>query len=283
MAVKDFFVSYNSADKTWAEWIAWVLEEQGYTVVIQAWDFRPGGNFVLDMQQAAAECDRTIMVLSENYLKAQYTQPEWAAAFAQDPTGKERRLLPIRVGECQPTGILGQRVYVDLVDKGEAEAEQLVLKALKDRVKPTTRPKFPEFPPIAAVDVIGQKVESEDGYHPNSFCSFIQWIASKTNKFENLKPCYFDEIERIYLNPGLNFDITRCEANILSIAFNYCCFHTKQLRPRQKEFVGYRRHEYLQAIEKLMRDSCKIRKSNVPLSELIGDRELSEIVSRIEL
>jgi len=145
--VKDFFVSYNSADKTWAEWIAWVLEENGYTVVIQAWDFRPGGNFVLDMQQAAVECDRTIMVLSENYLAAQYTQPEWAAAFAQDPTGKERRLLPMRVADCQPTGMLGQRVYVDLVGKGEAEAEQLVLDALKDRVKPESRPTFPGSTP----------------------------------------------------------------------------------------------------------------------------------------
>ncbi|MDX2213331.1 MAG: toll/interleukin-1 receptor domain-containing protein [Oculatellaceae cyanobacterium bins.114] len=51
---KDFFVSYNRHDKTWAEWVAWILEEAGYTVVIQAWDFRPGGNFVLDMQRAAS-------------------------------------------------------------------------------------------------------------------------------------------------------------------------------------------------------------------------------------
>jgi len=29
--MKDFFISYNSADRTWAEWIAWQLEEAGYT------------------------------------------------------------------------------------------------------------------------------------------------------------------------------------------------------------------------------------------------------------
>jgi hypothetical protein len=44
---QDFFVSYNRYGKAWAEWIAWISEESGYTVVIQAWDFRPGGNFVL--------------------------------------------------------------------------------------------------------------------------------------------------------------------------------------------------------------------------------------------
>ena len=35
----DFFVSYTSADRAWAEWIAWQLEAEGYTVVVQAWDF----------------------------------------------------------------------------------------------------------------------------------------------------------------------------------------------------------------------------------------------------
>jgi hypothetical protein len=32
----DFFVSYTSADRAWAEWIAWHLEAEGYQVVIQA-------------------------------------------------------------------------------------------------------------------------------------------------------------------------------------------------------------------------------------------------------
>jgi hypothetical protein len=33
--MKDFFVSFNSADKAWADWIAWTLEEAGYQVVYQ--------------------------------------------------------------------------------------------------------------------------------------------------------------------------------------------------------------------------------------------------------
>ena len=38
---KDFFISYNSADESWAEWIASVPEGAGHSTVIQAWDFRP--------------------------------------------------------------------------------------------------------------------------------------------------------------------------------------------------------------------------------------------------
>ena len=81
---KDFFVSYTGADRRWAEWIAWVLEEAGHTVVLQAWDFRPGSNFVLAMQQAAEQAERTIAVLSPDFLASRFTAPEWAAAFARD-------------------------------------------------------------------------------------------------------------------------------------------------------------------------------------------------------
>jgi internalin A len=86
--MKDFFISYTKADQAWAEWIAWTLEAAGYSTVIQAWDFGPGSNFVLEMQRAAIEANRTIAVLSQKYLESTFTQPEWAAAFAQDPQGK---------------------------------------------------------------------------------------------------------------------------------------------------------------------------------------------------
>jgi tetratricopeptide (TPR) repeat protein len=142
--MKDFFISYTSADRTWAEWIAWQLEEAKFTVIIQAWDFRPGGNFVLDMQQAAADCERTLAVLSPDYLKSLYAQPEWTAAFAQDPTGAKKLLLPVRVRECELKGLLSQIVYVDLVSATEDEAQDRLLKGInRERAKPATEPRFP--------------------------------------------------------------------------------------------------------------------------------------------
>lgn len=38
---RDFFVSFNSADRGWGEWIAKALEDAGKTVFFQHWDFRP--------------------------------------------------------------------------------------------------------------------------------------------------------------------------------------------------------------------------------------------------
>ncbi len=138
-----FFISYTKADRVWAEWIGGMLEREGHSVIIDVWDFRPGSNFALEMQQAATRADKTLLVLSEDYLEAVYTQPEWAAAFAKDPLGLKRKMLPVRVGECDPEGLLGPIVYVDLIGLDEAAARQAILNALLERGKPATAPRFP--------------------------------------------------------------------------------------------------------------------------------------------
>ena len=98
----DVFVSYTSADRPWAEWIAWELEAAGYSTLIQAWDFGAGSNFVMEMHQAARVATRTVAVLSPAFLASPYAAPECAAAFREDPTGAQRKLVPVRVRECKP-------------------------------------------------------------------------------------------------------------------------------------------------------------------------------------
>src|SRR5919206_2874087 len=142
-ASRDFFISYNRADRAWAEWIAWQLEAAGYTTGLQAWDFVPGSNFVLEMNKAAQQAKRTIAVLSPSYLAASFPQPEWGSAFAADPTGAERKLLPVRVAECDPPGLLGQIVHIDLVGLDEQQARARLLEGTRERLKPSEPPAFP--------------------------------------------------------------------------------------------------------------------------------------------
>ena len=140
----DFFVSYNHHDQPWAEWIAWQLEDAGYSALIQAWDFRPGSNFVVEMQNGLFSANRMIIVLSGYFLKSDFTAPEWAAVFAHDPRGTHRKLVPVRVSECKPTGLLTSMVFVDLVGKGEVDARQELLAGVREgRAKPSHAPHFP--------------------------------------------------------------------------------------------------------------------------------------------
>lgn len=162
--MKDFFVSYNQADRPWAEWIAWQLEDAGFSAIVQAWDFGAGADFVLQMQRAAEESDCTLAVLSPDYLAARFTQPEWTAAFSRDPTGEKGTLLPVRVRDCQPTGMLGTRAYLDLVALDEPAARLALLAGVQrsraplasvppaptaaapSRAKPASPPPFPGTP-----------------------------------------------------------------------------------------------------------------------------------------
>src|SRR4051794_7212585 len=107
-----FFVSFNKADRAWATWIAWVLEEAGYSVWFQDWDFR--GNFVEHMDRAHRQADRTIAVLSDHYFGSEFALAEWTARFAEDPVAHEDRLVPVKVGPLSNTGILNTLVYADL-------------------------------------------------------------------------------------------------------------------------------------------------------------------------
>lgn len=110
----DFFVSYTAVDKDWAIWLAWSLKEVGFIINIQAWDFRPGQNFIYMMQQGVL-ARHTIAVLTPAYLEAERCQQEWMAVLAQDPNGTGRKLVPVRVQPCQPKGLLMPVIYIDLV------------------------------------------------------------------------------------------------------------------------------------------------------------------------
>jgi hypothetical protein len=140
---RDFFISYTGADRAWAEWIAVQLEAAGYTTRLQAWDFRPGSDFVEQMHQAIEQSERTIAVLSQRYLGSVFAAAKWHAIFAKDPTGQQGLLVPVRIEECQPPGLLRTRVYIDLVDTDEPTARRLLLASVeKTGARPTSAP-FP--------------------------------------------------------------------------------------------------------------------------------------------
>lgn len=167
---KDFFISYNQADQQWAEWIAWQLEESGYTCVIQSWDFQPGNNFVQEMGQAIEGTERTVAVLSVDYLGSIYARPEWSAAFAQDPTGEQKKLVPVRVRKCEPGGLLANIIFIDLVGLREEEAKEKLLKQVSgERDK-----RRPEYPGVMQVP----RSVMEKPAFPGPDYPWLKWLAA---------------------------------------------------------------------------------------------------------
>jgi hypothetical protein len=146
----DFFVSYTRVDEGWAEWIAWHLEDAGYRVLFQAWDMVPGSNWSVKMQDGITHADRTIAVLSKAYLGSVYGRQEWQSATLADPAGIHRKLVPIRIEDCDRPGLLGQVVSFDLFGLTPADAQDRLLANVKGtiagRAKPAREPAFPGGP-----------------------------------------------------------------------------------------------------------------------------------------
>ncbi len=140
-----FFISYTKSDQVWAEWISWQLEKAGHSTIVQSWDFEPGANFVMEMQNASKNSDATIAVLSKDYLEKTFPSSEWAAAFVQDPSGIGKKLIPVRISDVKPNGLLASIVYIDLFKAADEESAVSILinGVTAGRKKPKNAPPFP--------------------------------------------------------------------------------------------------------------------------------------------
>ena len=130
----DFFVSYTQADRAWAEWIAWQLEEDGYQVLIQAWDMVPGTDWTHLMHEGVRRASRTIPVLSAAYLESVFATAEWQTAWRDDPLGEQRKLLVFRVADCDRPGLLSGVVSTDLSGLDETAARARAKTAARSAV-----------------------------------------------------------------------------------------------------------------------------------------------------
>lgn len=120
----DFFVSYTQPDEAWALWAAAVLEADGRSVAVQAWDSLPGQNFVAWISEQMATAGRTVALCSAAYFDSHWCTHEWTSALAG------RKLIPLRVEECGLPPVLAPITYSDLFGVDETVARRRVLEAV---------------------------------------------------------------------------------------------------------------------------------------------------------
>jgi hypothetical protein len=219
LSKKNFFISYTKKNEDWAEWIAWQLEEAGYTVTLQAWDFKSGGNFVNEMQNAVMQAERTIAILSPEYMKSGFAGAEWNAAFAKDPLGKERKLITIRIADFKPEGLLGQIRYIDLVGLDHSQAIKRLLDEIsasvskEGRLKPSTEPKFPgghgQEPPFPSTSKLFDGIRIPDlkritdmdkiQFMEESYTGICSGLEKIFEKVKAQNPNFSFKVEKIHL------------------------------------------------------------------------------------
>lgn len=193
-----FFISYTASDQAWAEWIAWQLEHAGHTTIVQAWDFRPGSNWVLEMHRASQSASATLALLSPEYLAKAFTSSEWAAAFVNDPEGKKRTLIPVRICDVQPPGLLASIVYIDLARiSNEQDAVDCLLNGITmARTKPGVAPKFPRSIQNEARRPAFPGTEPVTPQPPTTNAEDMEIEVRIARRFEDFSPAEQDKLVR---------------------------------------------------------------------------------------
>ncbi len=135
----DFFLSYTAADRHWAEWIAWQLEDAGYTAGLQQWDFTAGGNFISQLETVLTSAEKVIAVVSPAYIRSTTVMSEASTGIQSE------RLIPVRVQPVETPAAFAGLAWVDLAGTSDAaEARERLLRAVQGgRRKPRGVPVFP--------------------------------------------------------------------------------------------------------------------------------------------
>lgn len=99
----DAFLCYSSKDEAWVtEELAHVLEhgDPSYKLCLH---YRDVGGYVTDkIRQAVESSRRTIMVLSENFLRTEWVRYELKSALHQVLTDRRKRLIIVLLGQVPP-------------------------------------------------------------------------------------------------------------------------------------------------------------------------------------
>src|SRR3712207_3979757 len=139
----DFFISHAGRDTGWAEWLAWQLQQAGYSVELDVWDWVPGEDFVARMQEALQRADRLLAVCTSAYFSSTFSGAELRATFAQQWAGRTGRVL---VEPVTLPPLYASLIRLDLTGLDEATAAA----RLRDRLaggRPTGPPPFPRRNP----------------------------------------------------------------------------------------------------------------------------------------
>lgn len=114
-----------------------------------------GANWRALTYGALQRAQRTVALISHAYLDSAVDSVAWQSVQATDPEGFMRKLIPVRVEDCERPGILGGLVSIDLFGRSADDARRHLLEqirhAIEGRAKPDIPPTFPSHPPASAV------------------------------------------------------------------------------------------------------------------------------------
>src|SRR5205085_12659997 len=97
----DIFISYTSQDREQAFWLAHELKALAHIPRIHEWEVAGGADIYAWMEKRIEAADYVLCVLSDEYLKAEYSTLERNAALWQATKSRPGCVLLVAVKPCK--------------------------------------------------------------------------------------------------------------------------------------------------------------------------------------
>jgi hypothetical protein len=122
----DAFISYRhqDPDQSWVKKILVPrLDTEGFKVLVDYRDFRPGSALITEMVQGVIQSKRTVCILSPAYLKSEFTDLESMMAEQLGMEKRQRRFLAIMRVNCNPRLSIKIKIWIDMTKDTEFDAK----------------------------------------------------------------------------------------------------------------------------------------------------------------
>src|SRR6185295_5974862 len=130
---RDFFISFNSADRAYGDAIDAALQKAGFSTHYWPNDLGPGSNIPLWMDEALMNSAQTLALYSPDYVKekAVYSRAEHHASWWQETGNDKRKLIPVVLRETPFTPLIAIISRIEVIGTTPEEAGKLVVERLK--------------------------------------------------------------------------------------------------------------------------------------------------------
>ena len=133
----DVFISYSHKDEEWVRNVLLpTLEQHGLKVCIDYRDFIAGKPAIINMADASETSCHTVLVLTPRWVESEWTLYESILFRTDDPSGLQRRTIPLLLEKCDVPKFISMLSWVDITNKKhENEAWQNIFKSLDKEVE----------------------------------------------------------------------------------------------------------------------------------------------------
>lgn len=150
----DVFISYSHVDRKWV-WDELLprLEKARLRTCIDQRDFEIGVPSLVNIERAVDDSRHTLIVLTPDWLKSEWTEFESLLVGTADPAGRRRKLIPLMLKPCSLPPRIAMLTYADFTRRSDREAEMTrLVKSLRSLVESGTPLKLPGKPPSNQLD-----------------------------------------------------------------------------------------------------------------------------------